>query len=457
MTTTQTPVRPVAPRAPRRTLRGLAARTLAVGALVAAAGCSLDVTDPSVVRPDQLGGTAVLGTIYGGALGDFAVGYGGSNASGDEGIILAGGLRADEWLNRDTFSTRQDIDLGTIQTDNASIQGVFRNLQRARVSAETAARRFAEAAPDDPRGALSLSLAGFTYLLLGEHFCSGIPFSEYDQATGAFTFGAPLATNAVFERGLQRFTEALAVATRAQDARAINTARVGRARALLDLRRFAEAGQAAAGVPLDFTYDLEFSQNTERQANPVFTFNNVDFRWGVADREGGVGVPFVTARDPRVPTADIGEIGLDGEDLPLIFQQKYRDRTANIPVATGVEAALIRAEAALQAEDLGTFAAEHNALRALRSLPPVSLTGLSRRQIEDVHFRERAFWLFATAHRLWDMRRLLAAPYNRTYAEVFPTGEYFKGGVTYGTEANLPIPFDEQNNPQFTQCTNRGS
>jgi len=31
---------------------------------------------------------------------------------------------------------------------------------------------------------------------------------------------------------------------------------------------------------------------------------------------------------------------------------------------------------------------------------------------------------------------------------VFPNGAYFKGG-TYGTDVNVPVPFQEQNNPEY--------
>jgi hypothetical protein len=37
---------------------------------------------------------------------------------------------------------------------------------------------------------------------------------------------------------------------------------------------------------------------------------------------------------------------------------------------------------------------------------------------------------------------------------VFPAGNYFKGGL-YGTDVNFPVPFDEQNNPNFQQCLDR--
>ena len=68
-------------------------------------------------------------------------------------------------------------------------------------------------------------------------------------------------------------------------------------------------------------------------------------------------------------------------------------------------------------------------------------------------FRERAFWLFGTGHRIGDLRRL-ARQYGRASETVFPTGTYFKGGL-YGTDVNIPVPFEERNNPNFHGCLNR--
>jgi hypothetical protein len=66
---------------------------------------------------------------------------------------------------------------------------------------------------------------------------------------------------------------------------------------------------------------------------------------------------------------------------------------------------------------------------------------------EDLLFRERAFWLFATAHRLGDMRRLVRQ-YGRAPATVFPSGSYSSNGrlSVYGTDVDFPIPIQEGNN-----------
>ena len=73
-------------------------------------------------------------------------------------------------------------------------------------------------------------------------------------------------------------------------------------------------------------------------------------------------------------------------------------------------------------------------------------------------FAERARWLWLTAHRLGDLRRLVRpvanGGYGRADAAVWPTGPYFKGG-TYGTDENIPLPITEQNNPNFRGCLDR--
>src|SRR2546428_128201 len=70
-------------------------------------------------------------------------------------------------------------------------------------------------------------------------------------------------------------------------------------------------------------------------------------------------------------------------------------------------------------------------------------------------FNERARWLWLTAHRLGDLRRLIRQ-YRRPANTVFPTGAYFKSNPSvYGVDVNIPVPITEQNNPNFTACLDR--
>ena len=75
-------------------------------------------------------------------------------------------------------------------------------------------------------------------------------------------------------------------------------------------------------------------------------------------------------------------------------------------VADGIEARLIEAEALLQAADFGGMTDILNDLRDLQGLDPVAEPG-NQDEAVDLLFSERAFWLFATGHRLGDMRRLI--------------------------------------------------
>ena len=58
--------------------------------------------------------------------------------------------------------------------------------------------------------------------------------------------------------------------------------------------------------------------------------------------------------------------------------------------------------------------------------------------------------MYFTSHRVGDLRRLVRQ-YNRAPNTVWPTGNYFKGGV-YGTDQNLPPSQAERNNPDYKGC-----
>ena len=226
-------------------------------------------------------------------------------------------------------------------------------------------------------------------------------------------------------------------------------AMVGKARALLNLDQPAAAATVAADVPDDFVFHIQHSDNTARQENGVFAYVNIQGRWTVADNEGGEGLPFRSAADPRVTfelDPDDG-VGFDGV-TPMFHQLKYPERDVDVVLASGTEARLIEAEAQLRA---GNTTAWLNTLNALRTPAMGALTdpGTPAGRI-DLMFRERAFWLWLTAHRLGDLRRLVRQ-YARSANSVFPTGAYSQGG-TYGDDVSLPIPFEELNNPLAQEC-----
>jgi hypothetical protein len=474
----------------RRAIRIFAA-TVALAALPVT-GCDLNVVDPDIITPDNLTGEAALPTIRAAALGDFALAYTGSGADGSrgtEGIVTSSGLLADEYVNSETFPTRVEIDRRSTQVTNGTLTGWFRTLSRARRAQEFAAAQYRALATDTtvqtgfPE---VLSLSGFTYLFFAENYCSGVPFSTANP-DGSLVFGDPLTTAQMLDTAEARFRSALAAATALQGTGAartaqINLASVGLGRALIGQGDFAGAAAAVAAVPNTFAYSVGHSQNSVRQENGIFNSTVTAERYSVANVEGTNGLAFRTQMDPRVPSGRFPatDVGFDGL-TPQFDPMRMGDVRAPNPLATGAEARLIQAEALLVTGDTvgGTsgWMTAHNALRAAppsyfnpvnetRALPftypmsPTSLPALTATDITtfggvvNLHFRERAYWLWLSGHRLWDLRRMTKAPYSRAPESVFPTGAYFKGGV-YGTDYNFPVPFDETNNPNFTQCIDR--
>jgi len=437
---------------PLRTALRRGARAGLLGALLLSGACNsiLDVKAPDIVTPDNLGGPAGLATLRAGALGDYALALGGSAAGhgATPALIHYSGVFSDEFDYSGTFPTRREPDERRVQPRNGSMLAIYQNLHRARAAAANAAIALRNANPSDFRVAEMEGLVSLTFSLFGEHYCSGVPFSS-TSPSGDLVLGTPLATAAMFDSAVVWADRALAAAP--PGSRQASLAAVAKGRALLNLGRFADAGTAVTAVPSDFVYLAEFSDKTRRETSGLYQLTVIDRQFSVAERKGG-GLPYRTAADPRVRWSEPGVVGQDG--ITNFFQQlRFPDPGSAIPTGDGVEARLIEAEAALKANNLPRFKALHDALRARVGLPSVDPTPMTADQRVDFHFRERAFWLYLTAHRVGDMRRLVRQ-YGRAVGAVFPTGAYFKGGV-YGTDVNFPVPVEEENNPNFTGCLDR--
>jgi hypothetical protein len=426
-----------------------------VVAVLAACSSLLDVKDPDVINPPDVQNADGAVGAYNGGIGDFAFANDGDNG-GTEGQILVSGVMADEYTDVETFPTRIEYDSRAIDERNVTLRDVYFNLHKARVALEGAAGALQQYAPTPTsRVGEVLALAGFTYVYFAENYCSAVPFSER-LPDGSIQNGMPLSTNAILDRAIARFDSAAQVTT---SATILNLASIGKGRALLDKADFAGAAAAVAGVPTSFVYSTFHSTATDRQKNGVFVFNNQaplgTARFSVADGEGTNGLNFRSAADPRVKDTLAGK-GFDNTS-PLFVLTKYTSQTSPVHVADGVEARLIAAEAQLQAGDGPGMVASLNALRAdATNNGGFTLAALADpgTQVgwEDLLFRERAFWLFATGHRLGDLRRLARAPYNRAVNSIYPTGTYTHTNTVYGDNTELPVTFDERNNPNFTGC-----
>jgi hypothetical protein len=428
---------------------------LLVAALALSTGCGLlDTDQPNIVEPDDVESEAGAEARRVGALADFAFAQDGDGTGFEDGHILLSGLMSDEFVLSTTPPTEQEIDQRRVFENNSTLYDMFHNLHRARAAAEGAAVALRElrAEPDADAGiGEMLSLAGFTYVFFGESFCSGVPFSRLEG--DEIVYGQPQTTEQMFQTAVGRFDAALAEpGTVAEESQEIAyLASVGKGRALLDQGLFADAAAAVAGVPTEFQYVTEHADSPLRLQNAIYSYS-AGWLWSVSDQEGEVGLPYRSAEDPRVPYFDEESTGLDNT-TPQFTLLKYPDASASVVVADGIEARLIEAEALLQASDLPGMTSILNDLRAAQDLDQVGVPG-SQDEGVDLLFSERAFWMFATGHRLGDMRRLIRQ-YGRTEEEVFPSGSYTKGG-SYGDDVNLLIPQEEGNNPNAPDgCLNR--
>jgi SusD/RagB-like outer membrane lipoprotein len=439
--------------------RDRATRGAWLGTLLLAAACNpnqaLDVKDIDVVSPGQLNDKSALPTLRNGVLSTFQLAFsGGADLanSGHEGQATMSGLLGDEFLNAESFPDRISVDQRDIIPSNLSLVALFLDLSRARATADFASSQYNKLDAGADGQSEVLSLAGFSYVLFGENYCSGVPFSTID-AGGNITYGDPQTRDEVLQIAVAKFDSAITIATAQEDADLLNLARVGKARALLDLNQADAAATAASEVPGSFQYLVRSSSNSLRQNNGIWNYTANTFAFSVPEREGGNGLPYITANDPRLDVVVTGQLGFD-RATPFNLQLKYPDQQSNVVLASGIEARLIEAEAQFRAGTPGPAIATLNALRAFAGLDPLVDPGTDIERT-NLLFQERAFWMWGTAHRLGDMRRLVRQ-YSRAEDTVFPIGEYHKGGE-YGSDVNFPVSSDERNNPKFTGCIDRSA
>lgn len=429
-------------------MKGLTSGARIVGSvlLLAATACSksdiLRPDTPDVITPDNLDSPEGRAALYAGAVSDLVVAV-----TGGVGVALFSGLFTDELMHASTPPAVREWDLRDLLNTNsiaAGNLGPFHLMQRARTALEGAASRLPA---NDPRTGELWALAGMSYILFGELWCSGTPMSERDPVP---VLGPPLTTAEMFNRAVARLTTAAANA--GGNAQVQNLTAVLRGRALLNLGQYAQAATAVAAVPTTFKYQFIHGAPPARQTNQI-QLNTASDIYSVPSGEGTNGLNFASANDPRVPVQATGASRNDGV-TPMVVALKYPTIASAVDMVTGVEARLIEAEAALQASNPILWLSKLNEARAtVTGLAPLidPVTATAR---VDLTFRERAFWTYLTAHRLGDLRRLVRQ-YGRAKESVYPTGAYHKQGLTRGTQATFIVPQTEINNPNYSEadCT----
>lgn len=311
------------------------------------------------------------------------------------------------------------------------------------------------------------ALEGYTEIMLADLFCSGVPLSTLDFQKD-FTYRAGSTTQQMYADAIAKFDTALTFGD--TSAKVSYLARVGQGRAYLDLGNYAAAADDVSGVPTAYAgiyYGVIYQSG---QFGDGQTFGNLLAEYSIADIEGVNGLPFVSSGDPR------SAIGVDTfttsfSGTPVFYSIKYAVKYdpqneitggfySPFVLASGVEARLIQAEAALNgvATGQGSWVDQLNALRTTVGLPDIADPGSGNPSAQiDTLLTERAEWLWLTGHRQGDLRRALRQyrryPEFASQQRLYPTGTYLGGGDgIYGGSVVVPVPVSEAANPLFHGC-----
>jgi hypothetical protein len=420
---------------------GLAACAALLGLGVLGACSDLDellsVEKPVDVPAEILQDPTKAVLLVNGAVGDFECALGS--------FIVMGGLIGEEFVDATQTADRWPYDRREVQpgdarysTSGCAALGTYVPLSTARFTSDQILG-WLEGWTDAemPVGvnrtrliATSAAYAGYSYLLMGEMFCS----AAIDQ-------GPEMSPPEFFTAAVARFTRAIEAATAVGDAPADSVrhmALMGRARAKLNLGQYADAATDAALVPAGFARVASASDASDRRRNRVFAQNNLTEGVTVGTRYRSLTVE--GAPDLRVRATDTQRNATDGNRLWL--QSKYAGLAAALPIATYDEAQLIIAEAQLRGGSPTAAVNTMNLLRA-RSATPGYTGATDAASVMALLIEERRRELWMEGQHLYDTIR-----FN---INLTPTsGTNFPKGGTYGTTKCLPLPNVERlNNPNI--------
>jgi hypothetical protein len=432
----------------KRTITAVAA--LAVVASACSEITSLKQENPGLLSVETLYVPANATLLVNGAISDFECAYSryvvGSGLFADEftvGISQTGNFDYDA-RRLTTNATYGTNNCGSPTPSSAQQPGIYTPLSTARATADTAAVKLegwtdAEVGPTRQKLiGQAYSYAGLSLVLLGEGMCSA-----------AINLGPEIQSPALFTEAVARFTKAIAAATAANDQTTLNLARLGRARALVNLGGAANLAAAAADaalIPATFVVNTSPDAVNTRRQNTVFvtvsqsSFTTVDPAFRNVLVDGG------TTQDPRVAVTDLNRAGT-ATGSRLWIPTKDNALTAPIRIASYAEAQLIVAENAASTGDLnGAVTAINNARSRTTGVPAYVLpAGATAADVKAQIIEERRRELSFEGHRLGDMRRY-AIPFSPV------AGTPYQYGGVYGTQTCFPLPDVERiNNPTIAK------
>lgn len=310
---------------------------------------------------------------------------------------------------------------------------VYEPLSTARFMADDALRRLEGWGDQVPNNteltATAAAFAGYSLMFLGESMCSA-----------AIDLGPEMFPDDFFTEARERFDRAISAAGQVGDSQIQNLARVGLARALMNLGLPSEASSVASQVPAGFSFDFTYSGADASTENKLYV---------LMERElmATVDVPyrnktFQGQPDPRFGVYNTGIIG-PGTDIEMWATTKYPSIDSPVQVASWEEAQLIVAEAALEAGQLQTTLGIINALHSQAGLP--SFESNNAAEIRDQLIYERSAELFLEGQHMQDLERFDLELYP-------PPGAPAYHGGFFSDQICFPLPQVEYlNNPNINR------
>ena len=428
----------------KRYTRGMAALLPAalLAASLGACGDLLEVTNPGAVEDEQLSDTLNAPLLANSVVSDFQYIY--------DDIARNSSWLSDEMVSGHNFVGYREWDGRIMKEERTELHSVYTYIHQARFSADTLVGRFIQNnAQPTPLENLAIArmraYGGYSYVLLGELFCES-PLRGDEAA---------VPSDEILRRGIARFEMAIAAATAARTgvpvARAdslLNLARVGAARAYLDLGDKAKAIEFASAVPAGFEFRTFYSDAKPELEN-VFYASSIG-----TNQNLGVDVTFRNLNDRRVRHRATSLTGHNGATplfrpyAPPSFSSYTGADTTNFPKNTsirfssGLEARYIVAEAGGMSDaQLLTFLNERRAAGAQTAL--TALPADAQAEVRDQRRRD----FFLDGHRVGDLRR-----YKKLYnLDQWPKGTHPDAFIgTYGTaECFIPALNERLANPNY--------
>ena len=426
----------------------------------------IDQTGIIVFEDIEASGPAAVPALVNGMVGNYQEAV--------DNVIRYAALLTDEMILSGTFETRLEVDRRRIQANNSTLAGaMYTPLHQARMQADTTVdllqKRLQDPAFEEVLDELNEGIAlgklygGFSRIWMAELYCWSI-------LTGMFPESSPLIPDDRMSQALTFLQQAETQAAMAGLEEIRLAAIAGQARAHLWLRNFPQAAALAAAVPRDFVHWAEFSQNDPVQYNEMYMFTWGDIqaiRWTVGDGTRPTRGNERWEHFDEFISLNLLEFEPEGftafsSIFPVSLQGLYNRADSRVLVASGAEAMLIRAEAAVRSGQTATAELLLNDLRSDYSLratiqwgvdPPdsgnelvdLTLAGTLAQDLRTVA-AERARELWLTGDRLTTSRRLRLDP--TVNIDLFPP---VKTRISGGDDITFPIvQLELDNNPNLS-------